>query len=372
MIPIYQPDLSGNEREYLIDAFDSSWISSKGAYIDKFERAFSEATGIPHAGTVSNGTVALHLAMHCLDFSPGDEVIVPSFTYIASINTIVQAGAKPVFVDVSRSDWLMDPEKVEQSITPRTCAIMAVHLFGAVCDMERLKEIAQKYDLWLIEDCAEALGSRYKGRHVGSFGDVATFSFFGNKTITTGEGGMVATADPDLFRRMLTVKGQGQSPDRRYWHVELGFNYRMTNLCAAIGLAQLERLPHLLNRKQAVAKDYRRKLAGSGVEFQKLSDDVVSSEWLISLLLPKFVNRDDVMSSLAEAGIETRPVFYCAHQMPPYYDPHLALPVSQDIADRGISIPSYPSLMQTDIDHVCDSLLQSLLLQASLATSVDK
>lgn len=360
MIPIYEPDLSGNERRYLIDAFDSTWISSKGAYIDRFEAAISAATGIPHVAAVSNGTVALHLALHCLDLKPGDEVIVPSFTYIASVNTIAQTGATPVFAEVKRDDWLLDPDDVVRRITPRTRAILVVHLFGAACDMPAFQKIARDHKLALVEDCAEALGTTFDGVHVGNFGTVATFSFFGNKTVTTGEGGMVGSTDADLNRRMAIVKGQGQDPKRRYWHIELGFNYRMTNLCAAIGLAQTERLSKTLQRKRAIADQYRRLLANAPVEFQKRRANVENSEWLISILLPIGTDRDGVMAELADRGVETRPLFYCAHEMPHYAHMNNELPISQEIASRGISLPSFPTLTDDQICLVCSHLVDVL------------
>jgi perosamine synthetase len=359
-IPVYQPDLSGNEARYVNEAVESSWISSQGAFLQRFEKMFGAFIGTPHVTAVSNGTVALHLAMHCLDFQPGDEVIVPSFTYIASVNTIVQAGGTPVFCEVRSSDWLMDPEDVIAKITPRTKAILPVHLYGAACDMDRLCAISKEYGLRMIEDCAEALGTSWKGQHVGTFGDVSTWSFFGNKTVTTGEGGMVATRDPDLLRKMVVAKGQGQDLDRRYWHSVLGFNYRMTNLCAAIGTAQMERVDDILSSKRNIAAAYRRELADVGVEFQTLPNEVTSSEWLVSLLLPKGVDRDRVMKGMADLGIDTRPVFYCAHHMPTHARPELRLSVSEDISARGISLPSYPQLTAGDIDRVCSALKRTI------------
>ena len=359
-IPVYQPDLSGNESKYVNQAVESSWISSQGSFLKRFEEMFGTFIGTPHVTAVSNGTVALHLALHCLDLQPGDEVIVPSFTYIASVNTIVQAGGTPVFCEVRSSDWLMDPEDVIARITPRTKAIMPVHLYGAACDMDRLCAIAKEYGLKMIEDCAEALGTSWRGQHVGTFGDVSTWSFFGNKTITTGEGGMVATNDPNLLRQMVIAKGQGQDLDRRYWHSVLGFNYRMTNLCAAIGTAQMERVDEILHRKRAIADAYRNELANTPVEFQALSNEVTSSEWLVSLLLPKGVDRDRVMKDMGSLGVDTRPVFYCAHHMPPHARPDLRLPVSENIAARGISLPSFPQLTTDNISRVCKALKRSI------------
>jgi perosamine synthetase len=359
-LPVYQPDLSGNERRYVMEAVDSTWISSKGAFLDRFEAAFGQVVGTPHVSAVCNGTVALHLALHVLDLQPGDEVIVPSFTYIASVNTIVQAGGVPVFADSLPGDWLLDPDDVQRRITPRTRAILPVHLYGAVCDMDRLGAIAAHHGLTIIEDCAEALGSSWQGRHVGTFGAVGTFSFFGNKTVTTGEGGMVMTTDPALLARLNLAKGQGMDPTRRYWHIAMGFNYRMTNVAAAIGLGQIERLEAILRRKRAIAARYRADLETAGVTFQASRPEVESSDWLVSLLLPPGTDRERVMGRLAEARIETRPVFFCAHHMPHHARPDLRLPVAEDIAARGISLPSYPGLSDGDVDRVSDALIAAL------------
>ncbi len=358
-IPVYQPDLSGNEKKYVTECLDTSWISSIGRFVTEFEQGMAEALGVKHAIAVSNGTVALHLALHCLDIGPGDEVIVPTFTYIASVNTIAQTGATPVFVDCLRDDWLIDPDDVIRKITPRTKAIMAVHLYGAISDMDRLRQCAGAHGIALIEDCAESLGSTVNGRSCGGLGRVGTFSFFGNKTLTTGEGGLVTTDDDALAERMRRVKGQGQAPNRRYWHVELGFNYRMTNICAAIGLAQLERLPDILERKRAIAQRYRTLLDNLPVEFQTVRQGVVSSEWLISLLLPANADRDAVMEYMAQRGVETRPLFYCAHQLPMYAeDTHY--PASEEISRRGISLPSFPALTDEEIGKVAMTLETAL------------
>jgi len=358
MIPVYSPDLTGNELRYATDAVQTSWISSIGPYIDRFEGSLRETIGVPHAIALSNGTVALHLALHCLDIGPGDEVIVPTFTYIASVNTIKQTGATPVLADVRAHDWLLDPAQVEALITPRTKAVMPVHLYSAVCDPE-IAKIARANGLKVVEDCAEVLGTTIGDRHVGTTADIATFSFFGNKTITTGEGGAVATTDDALASRLRKVKGQGQSFTRRYWHDELGFNYRMTNVCAAIGTAQMERLDSILSRKRQISSMYRSALNGSGVEFQEVAPGVNMSEWLVTLLLPRGVDRDEVMADLSASGIDTRPVFYCAHQMPMYRTDR-SYPVAEDIAARGISLPSYPGLTDNQIAQISDTLLKIL------------
>ncbi|MBN8819773.1 MAG: DegT/DnrJ/EryC1/StrS family aminotransferase [Sphingomonas sp.] len=360
-IPVYTPDLTGNEIQYAEDAIRSGWISSIGPYVNRFEQALAKETGATEAISVCNGTVALHLALHCLDIGPGDEVIVPTFTYIASVNTIAQTGAVPVFAESRSTDWLLDPADFERRITPQTKAVMPVHLYGAICDPE-INVIARRHGLRIIEDCAEALGSRIDGRHVGVDADVATFSFFGNKTVTTGEGGAVIARDPDVSARMRKVKGQGQSLERRYWHDELGFNYRMTNICAAIGTAQMERLAEILKRKREIAAIYRQNLNSNLFSFQEVSEGVSSSNWLISLLLPPGCEREAVMTFMAERGVDSRPVFYCAHHMPMYRSEE-HFPIAQDIAQRGISLPSYPTLTDADILTVTSCLTQAVEVQ---------
>ena len=238
-----------------------------------------------------------------------------------------------------------------------------MHLYGAACDMPEIRRIADAHGLAIVEDCAEALGTRLAGQHVGTFGDIGTFSFFGNKTVTTGEGGMVITGDDALAEKLRMAKGQGQSPTRRYWHEVMGFNYRMTNIEAAIGLAQIERIDVILARKRAIADAYRARLARLPVAFQRLGNGVESSEWLVSLLLPRGTDRDRLMADMAAQGVETRPVFYCAHQMPMYASAE-SFPVAEDVSARGISLPSYPALTDADVARVCDTLAAALRAQA--------
>jgi perosamine synthetase len=368
LIPVYRPDLSGNEQRYVMECLETNWISSIGAFIPRFENAVAEVTGARHVIAVSNGTVALHLALHSLGIGPGDEVIVPTFTYIASVNTILQTGATPVFADSQASDWLLDPADVARRITPRTKAIVAVHLYGAACNMTALMALAHQHDLHVIEDCAEAFGTKWDDRHVGTIGTVGTFSFFGNKTITTGEGGMVICNDDTLATEMRLVKGQGQSADRRYWHDRLGFNYRMTNICAAIGLAQMERATETLTRKAAIAAHYSELLADLPVTLQSLPPQTDSALWLLTLLLPKGTDRDRLMADMSADAIETRPVFFCANTMPVYVGLGRAdrFPVAEDIAARGISLPSFPALTRSEIEHVVQSLRFGLAAQGKL------
>lgn len=361
MIPVYTPSLRGNEAAYVEDAVRSGWISSLGEYVDRFECGIRDVTGAKHAIALCNGTVALHLGLHCLDVGPGDEVIVPTFTYIASVNAIALTGATPVFVDVDPSDWLIDPDAAERAITPRTKAVMPVDLYSAVSS-PRVTRIARAHGLAVVQDCAEVFSATLGGRHAGMDADVATFSFFGNKTVTTGEGGAVICNDDALAARLRKVKGQGQSLTKRYWHDELGFNYRMTNIAAAIGVAQIERLPEVRARKKAIAAFYRAALADEGVSFQRLPDDLDSSEWLVSLLLPREMDRDRVMDDMRAAGVDSRPVFYCAHEMPMHATGQ-SLPVSSDIASRGISLPSFPDLTDAELERVVDALKAAMKVQ---------
>jgi perosamine synthetase len=351
-IPIYQPTLNGRVKEYVIDCLDSTWISSKGKYIQKFEELFAEKIQVKHATTVSNGTVALHLALVALGVGPGDEVIVPTLTYIASVNAIVYTGATPVFVDSVRDTWQMSPEDVKRKITPKTRAIMAVHLYGHPCDMDALMIVAKEHDLFVIEDCAEAFGSLYKGVPVGGFGHISIFSFFGNKTITTGEGGMVVTNDQTLYQRAVHFKGQGLAAHRQYWHDVIGYNYRMTNICAAIGLAQLEQSDDFIAKKIAISKWYRDGLDGLPVEVHGQYGDVKHSYWMVSILVEQPVQRDALREHLSVSGIETRPLFYPVHTMPMYSDKFQRYPVAEDLGWRGINLPSWPGLQKENIDYI--------------------
>ena len=351
-IPIYRPDLNGNEKKYVNECLDTSWISSRGRFVNEFETVFAHRIGIEHAVSVSNGTVALHLALLALGLGPGDEVIVPTLTYIACANSIAYTGAKPVFVDSLRNTWQIDPQDVRRHITPQTRAIMPVHLYGHACDMDTLVAIAKEHRLFIIEDCAEAFGTIYKGRHVGTFGDISTFSFFGNKTITTGEGGMVISNDKTLIERARHLKGQGLAAHREYWHDVIGFNYRMTNIQAAIGLAQLERADKFIGQKRAIAERYKSALKGLPVEVHSEEFETVHSYWMFSILVERSEQRDALRDYLRDNGIETRPLFYPIHTMPMYarnYRKHI---VAEDLAWRGINLPSWPGLSNQDLDYI--------------------
>jgi perosamine synthetase len=355
-IPVYQPSLSGNEKKYVLECLDSTWISSKGKFISQFEDKFAAYIGVKHATTVSNGTVAIHLALLALGIGSGDEVIVPTLTYIASVNAIVYTGATPVFVDSVADTWQMDPEDVKRKITPRTKAVMAVHLYGHACDMPALKQICEENDLFLIEDCAEAIGTKWGDKYVGTFGDISTFSFFGNKTITTGEGGMVVTNDHTLYDRSVHFKGQGLAKHRQYWHDVVGYNYRMTNICAAIGLAQLEQVEQFIDRKKAIAAQYKSLLEDSPVEFHREHPGTTHTYWMCSVLVPEASQRDPLRDHLASSGIETRPLFYPVHTMPMYSQKFQKHVVAEDLGWRGINIPSFPGLTDQQVNDIAQAI----------------
>lgn len=357
-IPVYKPSLGGKEKDYVLECIETTWISSKGRFVELFENGFAGYIGARHAVGVPNGTIALHLCMLALGIGPGDEVIVPTLTYISSANSVTYTGARPVFADSRESDWQIDPHDVAKRITPATKAIMAVHLYGGACDMKALYAIASEHSLFLIEDCAEAIGTYYEGKHVGVFGDIAAFSFFGNKTITTGEGGMVTTNDETLYERAIRFRGQGLAKHREYWHEVIGYNYRMTNICAAIGLAQLERVEDILRRKREIAHRYQRRLEGLPLVMQSEPENVRHSYWMVSILVENHEDRDKLRSHLAEKGIETRPFFYPIHAMPMYDSRFQRFPVAESLSRRGINLPSWPDLGLDTVDFICDQIIE--------------
>jgi perosamine synthetase len=356
-IPVYQPSITNLEKQYVNDCLDSSWISSKGKYVNLFENSFATKTGVKYATSVCNGTVALHLALLALGIGPGDEVIVPTFTYIASVNTIVYCGATPIFVDCLEDTWQVDPEDVAEKITSKTKAIMIVHLYGQSCDMDAICKIVKDNDIFLVEDCAEGFGTRYKGRHVGSFGDISTYSFFGNKTITAGEGGMVVTNNETLYRRAVHLKGQGLAEHRQYWHDVVGYNYRMTNIACAIGQAQLERSDELLLKKRNIADYYHNAFEGTPIKTHKEQPNTTHSYWMNSIILEcNQEQRDEFRNYLSSKGIDTRPLFYPVHTMPMYSFRYQSHKVSEDISRRGFNIPSYPDLSFEQLEYIANNI----------------
>ncbi len=359
-VPLTQPVLDGNELEYVTDCIRTGWISSQGKYVRKFEEAFGQYVGSPHSLAVSNGTVALHLALVTLGVGPGDEVIVPDLTFAAPVNAVLYVGATPVLVDVDPNTLAMNMDAVEGVITERTRAIIPVHLYGHPADMGRVMALAQQHGLLVIEDCAEAIGSQYNGSHVGNFGDAAIFSFFGNKTITTGEGGILLFKDGEMLERARMLRDHGMSRERRYWHEEVGYNYRMTNIQAAIGVAQVERVAEFAARKRWIAAQYAQQLQSAlGLQLPGEFGDVVNSYWLYTVILPQELTsrRDDILALMTMSGIEARRVFYPLHCMPPYapfVSTGQSYPVSNFMSESGISLPSAVTMKESDIERVCN------------------
>lgn len=358
MIPVYSPFLNDQVRRYVLDCVDSGWISSLGKYVGEFERAFARFCDAPHGVATSSGTAALHLALVVLGIGPGDEVLLPSLTFVATANAIRYVGAKPVFVEADPATWCMDPADVGRRITSRTRAVIAVHLYGHPVDMNPLLALAREYDIRVVEDAAEAHGARYSGRPVGALGDVGCFSFYGNKIITTGEGGMFITKDPTMAGRARFLRDHAMDPERRYWHPEVGFNYRMTNIQAAIGCAQMERIDEILARKRRIAQQYADELRGvPGLTPAPCAPWAESVYWMYSVVVENGfgVERDQVMADLRARGIDTRPFFVPIHHLPPYRS-GVTLPVSDNLAARGINLPSGTGLTEDEIRTVAAAL----------------
>lgn len=356
-IPVSEPTLSGNEEKYVLDCLRTNWISSVGPYVDKFEEAFASFCGTKYAISVANGTVALHAALLGLGVGPGDEIIVPTFTFVAPVNAISYCGGRPIFVDCEPGTWNMDVQKIETLISPKTKGIIVVHIFGHPVDMDPLLSLAKRNNLFVLEDAAEAHGAKYKDRKVGTFGEVSTFSFYGNKIITTGEGGAVITDIDALAAKIRIIKGQGMDPHRRYWHPIIGYNYRLTNLQAAIGLAQLERIEDLIAIHRKNALRYQRLLQkDSRLTLPVERPWVEHVYWVYGILINNPLKRDIIMRVLEEKGIETRPFFYPAHSMPAH-KANVFCPVAEDIAARGIILPSSANLTEEDIQYVCREVL---------------
>ena len=351
-IPVYEPYLIGNEKKYVNQCLDSNWISSKGEFINKFETKFASYIKVEHATTVSNGTVALHLALMSLSIKKDDEVILPTLSYVASANSIKYVGAKPIFVDSEKDSWNIDPKKIEARITSKTKAIMAVHLYGAICNMEELKKICVRNNLYLIEDVAEGFGTKYNNKYAGTFGDVSTFSFYGNKTITTGEGGMVVSNNKKIIEKVKYLKNQAVSNTKEYWHDDVGYNYRMTNICAAIGLAQLENADLIIKKKIQISSWYKQFLKDSNINFQKESTNSLHSFWMISIIVDNKKLRDEIRLKLKNNNIETRPLFPPMHSLPMYLDGN-SYQIAESLSERGINLPSYPGLNINQVSTIC-------------------
>jgi len=345
MIPLAKPVFGLAEWENLSTCLTTGWISSQGKFVKEFEDNFAKWVGCRYGVATTSGTTALHLALVATGLKEGDEVIVPVLTFIASANVVKYCGAKPVFVDAHPGYWNIDPNKIKEKITQRTKAIMPVHLYGHPCDMGPIMQLAGMYGLWVIEDCAEAHGAKYNNQMVGSIGDIGCFSFYANKIITTGEGGICTTNNRDLYEHMVLLRDHGMSKTKKYWFDEVGFNYRITNLQAAVGLGQMSKLESILKERERIKMDYDSYL-GTAKPSYGWAKDVC---WLYTTLVN---NRDKVIEALAKEDIDSRPMFYPLTQMPPYFSKE-GFPMAESISRRGITLPTYIGLEKCDIKRIC-------------------
>lgn len=363
-IPVCEPYLNGNEIKYVNDAVSTGWISSSGSYVNKFEEAFSNYCDCKYGVAVCNGTVAIHLALVALGIGKGDEVIIPSFTMIATAFAVCYTGAKPVFVDADKETWNIDVNKIEEKITDKTKAIIPVHIFGNPCKMDKIEEIAKKHNLFIIEDAAEAHGAEFKGRKAGSFSDIACFSFFANKNVTTGEGGMLVTNSEDNYKKAKYYKNVCFPVDspRTYLHENIGFNYRMSNLHAAIGLAQTEKADEYRDMRIRNANLYKEYLKDCpGILFQKDEEDSLNVHWMNTIVIDKEKyghTKDELVAHLKENNIDTRLLFKSMARQKSLQDFGCdctgEYPVTDWLSDNGFYLPSASSLKQEDIKYICD------------------
>ena len=368
MIPVNQPLLDGAEKKYLLECIETGWISSEGPFIKQFEEKFAARVDRKHGIAVCNGTAALDAAVEALGIGPGDEVILPAFTIISCIGQIVRAGAKPVLVDSDPATWNMDVSQIKDKITPRTKAIMVVHIYGLPVDMDPVLDIARRHGLKVIEDAAEMHGQDYKGRPCGSFGDISTFSFYPNKHITTGEGGMIVTNDDRLAEECRSLRNLCFQPQKRFVHERLGWNLRMTNMQAALGLAQLERLDEFVTRKRRMGQRYTELLSGIPVIELPLARTEYAENiyWVYGLVLKDEVPLDaeEAMRRLQAEGVGTRPFFWPMHEQPVFQKMGLftgdSHPVSERLARRGFYIPSGLALTESQMDQVAEALYKVL------------
>lgn len=359
-----EPKLGEKELEYVTDCIRSSWISSKGEYINRFEEEFSKYCGAKCGVTTTSGTTALHLAVVCLGIGNDDEVIIPTFTMIATANAVVYTGAKPVLIDSEPYSWNMDVNKIEEKITEKTKAIMVVHTYGHPVDMDPILKLAEDYGLYVIEDAAEAHGAEYKGKRVGALGDVGCFSFYANKMITTGEGGMIVTNNDELAGKARLLKDQAFEKEKRFWHRFIGFNYGMTNLQAAVGLAQMEKIDQFVKTRRQNAHLYNSLLKNiDGITLPFEAEWAKNVYWMYSVLIdPSFgLNREELMGFLRETGVETRSFFYPIHTQPVYTQKYRgeSYPVAEELSRKGINLPSGNTLEKDQIEHVVDQILSA-------------
>jgi len=358
-IPLAEPDIGDEELRNVMEAVKSGWVSSKGPFVEEFEKKFSSYVGMKNSIATSNGTAALHLALMALGMGRGDKVLVPSLTFVATANAVTYTGAEPVFMESHPEYWCVDPSKIEANIDGQTKAIIVVHLYGHPCNMDEIMQLAKDHQLYVIEDCAEAHGAEYRGKKVGSFGIISCFSFYGNKIITTGEGGMCLTNNEEVASKMRILRDHGMDPNKKYWYDLVGFNYRMTNLQAALGVAQLEKIDRLIAKKREIAAKYGKLMEDlSNVTSPPEMSWAKNVYWLYSVLVGREF-RDKIVEHLDAEGIESRPFFRSMHSLPPYKR-GLKLPVADELSATGLNLPSGCRLSENQIQEVVQSLNEFL------------
>ena len=365
MIPLCVPEIRGNEWKYIKECLDTNWVSSAGSYVDRFENDFATFLNAKKTVVMSNGTSALYLALKALDIKEGDEVIVPSLTFISSVNVIRYVGANPVFVDVCRDTFAMDVEEVEELITSKTKAILPVHLYGHPVDMDFLMEIARKYNIYVVEDATESLGSLYKKDHTGTIGDIGCFSFNGNKLITTGGGGMLVTNNEEIGERakFLSTQAKVVIENKAFYHPEVGYNFRMPNILAAMGCAQLENIDEYIQAKIEHANYYNELLKDvKGITLPTEKEWAKNVHWLYSIVVEDEygIGRDELIKILAENDIESRPFFMPINKMSPYIDcKHGDLTITEELSRKGLNLPSSVGLKMEEIEKVCKVIMNN-------------
>jgi len=359
LIPISKPSLGSLENSLVLDALQSGWISSKGPYIEQFEEAFAEYCGTRHCIAVANGTVGLHLALAVFGITSGDEVIVPDLTFVATASAVRYTGATPVFADIDPDTWCLDPADIAKKLTKRTKAIIPVHLYGHPAPMREINELAKKNGLIVVEDAAEAHGAEYHGKRVGALGDVGVFSFYGNKIITTGEGGALTTDSDEWAERAKFLRDHAMDRNIRYWHTDVGFNYRMTNIQAAIGVAQLRQIEPFINERREILEHYRRHLRHTHFRLNPETEGMRPVNWMTSVYADSLTRatRDELLAKLHSVGVDSRPFFYPITALPMYEGgPN---PVSARVSSGGLNLPTYIGLTGSDIAQVCTSLISA-------------
>jgi perosamine synthetase len=371
-IPVAGPWITQREIDYVTDAVTNAWYKNANMYHERFEKSFAAYLNRKYAITLPSCTSGLHLALMALGVGPGDEVIVPDLTWIASAAPIHYVGATPVFADVDPASWCLSSESFRERITPQTKALIVVDLYGNMPDMDRILEIASKHNIAVIEDAAEAIGSEYKGKKAGSFGQVSTFSFHGSKTLTTGEGGMLVTDSQEIYDRCMFLRDHGRDPNSKmFWNTEVGYKYKMSSMQAALGLAQLERVDELVTKKREIFAWYHKRLQGiEGITLNAEAPGVLNTYWMVTIIIDPKLNlpKEHVIQLLSEAGVDARPIFYPLSALPAYQD--LACveryqqlnTVSSQLGCYGVNLPSGFNLSESDVERVC-TVVKRILAQ---------